>query len=70
MDKGILPDKTIFGEAVPAYRADLPLRANAIRIFIIVIPPQWIGFDVTGDPVHFVFVADDVFPSTGSGQAP
>jgi hypothetical protein len=42
----------------------------AIRVFIIVVPSQRIGFDVTKNPVQFLFVADDVFPSTGSGQAP
>ena len=41
----------------PPEMRDPPLRF----IFIILVPPQRIGFDVLGDIVHFAFVADDVF---------
>ena len=39
-------------------------------IFVIVRPVEGIGFDVSPDPIHFVFVSDDVFvivalPDTG-----
>ena len=61
--QGVLPDKMFAGKIVPPARQTCPyvLRANTIRVFIIVRPTQRIGFDVTGNPVHFGFVADDVF---------
>ena len=37
------------------------LRVCPIRVFVIVIPPQWIGPDIFGDVFHFPFVADDAF---------
>jgi hypothetical protein len=32
---------------------------NTIWVFIIIRPLCWVGFNVTGNPVHFGFVADD-----------
>ena len=31
------------------------------RVIVILRPLRWVGFDVTVDPVHFAFVADDTF---------
>lgn len=41
---------------------DPPLRASygVIRVFLILRPHGRIGFDISGDAIHFLFVADDV----------
>ena len=51
--------RVLSGEIVPPEMGDPPLQPT-IWIFVIVIPPQWIGFNVFGDVFHFAFVADDV----------
>lgn len=38
-----------------------PLRLDAARIFLIILPRGRIGLDVSPDDIHFPFVADDVF---------